>query len=273
MKTPHSFSRNRLFSAVRFASAGALLCAAAAMAFVASGDRLVTLGSPSRQLSHDRAVKGKIAGDRDAVPLRSARTTPGEGPIGGYEAYKSAVRTYPADVIPPTVVANAGATFGRIAAQDASTGDPRSKGHRWSQYGPTQDATQPGVTAFSGATNSTASRTTTLVVDPNCGANGCRVWAGVSGGGVWRTNNALAPNPDWQQLHPGDLDQNSVGTLVLDPTDKKGNTLYLGTGEGHRCSSGCEAGVGIYKSIDGGEHWTKLADACVDNATHSCAIL
>jgi hypothetical protein len=212
-----------------------------------------------------------MAGDPDAV-LRSARTLPGESPVGGYEAYKSAARTYPANVIPPAAVANAEATFARIAAHDASTGDPGSKGHRWSLYGPTQDATQPGVTAFSGATNSTASRTTTLVVDPNCGAKGCRVWAGVSGGGVWRTNNALAPNPDWKQLHPGDLDQNSVGTLVLDPTDKKGNTLYLGTGEGHRCSSGCEAGVGIYKSIDGGEHWTKLADACVDNATYSCAI-
>ena len=34
MKTPHSFSRNRLFSFVRIATAGTLLFAAAAMAFV-----------------------------------------------------------------------------------------------------------------------------------------------------------------------------------------------------------------------------------------------
>src|SRR6478736_4986775 len=36
MKTPHSFSRNRLFSVLRVASAGALLFAAAGMAFVAT---------------------------------------------------------------------------------------------------------------------------------------------------------------------------------------------------------------------------------------------
>ena len=70
---------------------------------------------------------------------------------------------------------------------------------------------------------------------------------------------------------PEDLDQNSVGTLTLDPSDKKHDTLYLGTGEANRCSSGCEAGVGIYKSTDGGNHWTKLADTCVSNPTYPCA--
>jgi hypothetical protein len=100
----------------------------------------------------------------------------------------------------------------------------------------------------------------------------CRIWVGASGGGIWRTDNALANDPNWKELHPGDLDQASVGTLALDPTDKKANTLYLGTGEANRCASGCEAGVGIYKSTDGGEHWSKLDDKCVSNATYSCAV-
>ena len=64
---------------------------------------------------------------------------------------------------------------------------------------------------------------------------------------------------------------NSVGALVADPNDSSGNTLYLGTGEANRCSSGCESGVGIYKSTNGGDSWTKLADACVSNTTYSCA--
>src|SRR5207253_8259722 len=34
---------------------------------------------------------------------------------------------------------------------------------------------------------------------------------------------------------------------------------------------GCESGVGIYKSTNGGDSWTKLADACVSNTTYSCA--
>ena len=196
----------------------------------------------------------------------------GDRPPGGLEAYKSASRTYPADVIPPDVVANARATFEGIAAVDAKTGDPGAKGHLWKFYGPTQAAIQPGVTAFSGATNTTASRVTALVVAPDCGAEHCRVWVGVAGGSVWRTDNALESDPGWKQLNPGDLGQTSVGTLTLDPTDSEGNTLYLGTGEGNRCSSGCEAGVGVYKSIDGGEHWAKLDDKCVSNPTYSCVV-
>jgi len=215
--------------------------------------------------------RSKFAGgDPDAAA--SSATTPGEGPIGGWEAYRSAARTYPADVIPPGVVGNAKATFERIAAVDAKTGDPGAKGHKWNFYGPAHAAVQPGVTAFSGATNTTASRVTALVVAPDCNAGGCRIWVGVSGGGVWRTDNALASDPDWKQLHPGDLDQTSVGTLTLDPTDKTGSTLYLGTGEANRCSSGCEAGVGVYKSTDNGEHWAKLDGKCVSNATYSCAV-
>ena len=136
-------------------------------------------------------------------------------------------------------------------------------------------ATQPGVTAFSGATNNTASRVTALVVSPDCGSKGngkeCTVWVGEAGGGIWRTDRATDPNPEWKQLSVDDLDQASVGVLTLDPTDKKHKTLYLGTGEGNRCSSGCEAGVGIYKSTNGGEKWEKLDDTCVDNATYKCA--
>jgi hypothetical protein len=200
----------------------------------------------------------------------------GEGPVGGYEAYLSASRTYPAAAIPPAVVARAKATFNRIAKRDARLVKSHGRrfldsGGNWKQYGPQKYALQPGVTSFSGATNVTASRITTLVADPDCSARSCRIWAGASGGGVWRTNNVEAPDPEWTQLSPDDLDQNSVGTLILDPSDKKHDTLYLGTGEGNRCSSGCEAGVGIYKSTDAGNHWKKLNDTCVSNGTYPCA--
>ena len=205
------------------------------------------------------------------IPGENPGEAAGEGPLGGFEAYMSAARTYPANVIPPAVVARAEATFEGIAKADAKKGDPKGKGHRWKLYGPKTAAIQPGVTAFSGATNQTASRTTNLVVSPDCGKKrGCVVWATASGGGVWRTENALAPDPNWKLLKPKELDQNSTGELVLDPTDKKNKTLYLGTGEANRCSSGCEAGVGIYKSTDSGEHWKKVPGLCVSNATYTC---
>src|SRR5215470_5752649 len=60
----------------------------------------------------------------------------GLGSIGGREAYKSAMRTYPADEIPPAVVANARATHQRIALADEQIGAPAANGHTWSFYGP-----------------------------------------------------------------------------------------------------------------------------------------
>jgi len=263
MKIPRWFNQNRVLANLRVAAAVTLMSGAAAMAFVASGDRLVTVASPSSQVSQDRQVKGKMAGDSDAV-LRSARTIPSEGPVGGYEAYKSAARTYPANVIPPSMVQNAKNTFNRIAAQ----GDPGNNNH-WRAYGPIQHSIQPGVLSFSGATTPTASRDTALVIAPTCVPGNCRLWVGSAGGGVWRTDDALAADPSWTWLTP-DAAQNSVGALVADPNDSSGNTLYLGTGEGNRCSSGCEAGVGIYKTTNGGNTWTKLPDGCVGNATYSC---
>ena len=143
-----------------------------------------------RSSNHDQQVRiGKFAGG-DPDQQQSSATTPGEGPAAGFEAYLAAERTYPADEIPPTVSAQAEVTFDAIANQDAQTGDPNSMGHMWSLVGPLNNATQPGVTAFSGATNNTASRTTALLVDPKCGSNGsqsrCRQPRRKSGCGVSR---------------------------------------------------------------------------------------
>src|SRR5438270_8038975 len=264
MKTHRSSRNNRSFSLIRAITAIALLSAGAAMAFVASGDRIFTVSSPPSQLSQDRLVISKIAGERDAEST-SARTTPGEGPIGGYEAYKSAARTYPANVIPPSMVQNAKNTFLKIAKQ----GDPKNNNF-WLSYGPRQTAIEPGVLAFTGKTDTTATRVTALVIASTCVTGNCRLWVAAAGGGVWRTDDALAADPSWTWL-TGVLDLNSVGALVADPNDTSGNTLYVGTGEGNRCSSGCEAGVGIYKTTNGGNSWTKLPDACVSNTTYSCA--
>jgi hypothetical protein len=259
MKIPRRFNRNRVLTNLRTATAVTLFSAAAAMAFMAGGGKLAMVNSASSQLSQDREAKGKMGGDSDAV-LRSARTIPSEGPIGGYEAYKSAARTYPANVIPPSMVENAKKTFFKILKQ----GDPKNNNF-WMPYGPVQNAIEPGVLAFTGKTDTTASRVTALVIARTCVPGNCRLWVGAAGGGVWRTDNALAADPTWTWL-TGSLDLNSVGALVADPNDPSGNTLYVGTGEGNRCSSGCEAGVGIYKTTDGGNNWTKLPDACVGSS-------
>jgi len=53
----------------------------------------------------------------------------------------------------------------------------------------------------------------------------------------------------------GQFGTNAIGSLLLDPSDATGNTIYAGTGEPN-ASVIQKAGVGIYKSTDGGSHWT-----------------
>ena len=47
---------------------------------------------------------------------------------------------------------------------------------------------------------------------------------------------------------------NAIGSLLMDKRDASGNTLYAGTGEPN-ASNDSEAGVGIYKTSDGGATW------------------
>jgi hypothetical protein len=216
----------------------------------------------------------KAGGEAGETGENNAAQVIREGPTS-FEQWRAQSRTYPAKTVPANVVARARATFNRIAARDARRLAHARRlqidGHKWKLYGPTENATEPGVLAFSGATNNTASRVTAMVADPDCNAHHCRLWTGVSGGGVWRTDNATATNPKWKQISPKELDQNSVGTLTLLPGKGNGrDTLFLGTGEANRCTSGCESGVGIYRSKDGGQHWQKLADTCVNNAVYPC---
>ena len=77
MKTPHSFSRNRLFSFVRFTSAGTILFAAAAMAFVA-----VKPSIPSWAKSDSKNTINKFSQNRTAL-FRNKLAIPGPEREGG----------------------------------------------------------------------------------------------------------------------------------------------------------------------------------------------
>jgi hypothetical protein len=100
-----------------------------------------------------------------------------------------------------------------------------------------------------------AGRTSASVIDPNCNATRCRYWIANAGGGIWRTDDALAAQPTWKFLS-ADFEHNNTAAVELDPNDPTSNTIYAGTGEPNICRSGCIAGVGLYKSKDGGDHWS-----------------
>jgi hypothetical protein len=108
-----------------------------------------------------------------------------------------------------------------------------------------------------------AGRTTAIAIDPICEPGNCRLWVFAAGGGVWRTRNALGGQPNWEFLSAG-FGIQSGSAITLDPNDPTGNTLWVGTGEANTAGDSA-VGVGIYKSVDGGNTWIGPLGAPVFN--------
>ena len=94
-------------------------------------------------------------------------------------------------------------------------------------------------------------RATSAVCHP---ANPDLIWLGTAGGGVWRSADA---GSTWRALWHRQRVLN-VGSLAIDPTDP--DVLYCGTGEAN-LSADSYAGVGIYRSTNGGTSWRLLASS------------
>ena len=127
----------------------------------------------------------------------------------------------------------------------------------WQLMGPSK-ATQPGVldVLVDGAQYITAGRVTAMAIGSICVHGNCPVYVGAAGGGIWRAKDGLSGSPQWQFVS-GSFASNAIGSLTVDPNDSTGLTLYAGTGEPN-ISSDSEAGMGIYKSTDGGDTWSLL---------------
>src|SRR6476469_3609110 len=128
----------------------------------------------------------------------------------------------------------------------------------WQEAGPFTPNVPARVT-YTGRASQDSGRVTAEAIDPNCGTtgHGCRVWVGAAGGGIWRSDNALAATPTWSPKSDG-IPSNAVGSLTVDPNDPSGNTIYVGTGEPNG-SGDSEAGVGLYKTTNGGDSWTLVS--------------
>jgi hypothetical protein len=93
-----------------------------------------------------------------------------------------------------------------------------------------------------------------LALSPKCSVNRCEIFVGAAGGGVWEASNAFASTLNWQSSNVG-IPSNAIGSIIFDPTDTQGKTLYVGTGEPNG-SSDSEAGIGLFKSTDLGKSWS-----------------
>ena len=108
---------------------------------------------------------------------------------------------------------------------------------------------------FDGAQYVASGRVTAMAISPTCTQSKCTLYIAAAGGGVWRTDKALTGS-NWEFVS-GSFGTNAIGSLLMSPSDPSGNTLYAGTGEPN-ASGDSEAGVGIYKTTDGGQTWTRV---------------
>src|SRR5438874_2689561 len=259
MKTPRWFNRNRLSSHLRIAGAVTLMSAAAAMAFVAAKPS-ASHAKPS--LSDLRVLHRRDAFETSQGLNRSRSGEPESTAIHNgraQEHYDN--RAYPKkwiDAAQQVAAANAAKTITALLPALATS---------WTEVGPSgvsADALVAGESTAATAGTIYSGRTTAIAVSPTCTASSCTVFIGAAGGGVWKTTNALAATPTWTQSSNG-IPSNAIGSIAFDPNDATGNTLYVGTGEPNG-SSDSEAGVGLYKSTNGGSSWSLVAGSTANTA-------
>ena len=77
------------------------------------------------------------------------------------------------------------------------------------------------------------------------------LYVAAAGGGIWKSNNF---GITWRPIFD-DKDVVAFGMLAIAPSDT--NVVYAGTGEPNSRNT-IEPGNGIYKSTDGGAHWTHV---------------
>src|SRR3954454_7650714 len=158
-------------------------------------------------------------------------------------------RAFPRDVVTAAQARDARAAF--LDQSPAGLADP------FVELGPFVPRVPREVT-YTGAPTTNSGRVTALAVDPNCGRPGraCRAWMAAAGGGIWRTDDALAASVAWT-ASPAGLTTGAFGSLVVDPTDRTGNTLYAGSGEPNG-SSDSEGRGRLFRPTDGGKTWALL---------------
>jgi hypothetical protein len=201
------------------------------------------------------ALENRLAKLKQATPGNGGMSPDGPGSAADAEF---AERAYPADTIKVEQLEAAKSAVGRAENRPFKAGRGNARQGTWVNVGPSR-ALYPDTefrNSFNYVPNDyvAGGRTTAIAIADRCRPRDCRAWVTPAGGGVWRTNDVLAAQPRWKYLG-GPLGINAAGAVTIDPNDRSGNTIYVGTGEANICGSGCVAGVGLYKSTNGGDTW------------------
>jgi len=96
-------------------------------ALLAAGVVVAAIASP---IDTSIAANGGNGNSEAARAATRAQPNHGGDPNSGWDAYLAAARTYPANVIPPAVLANSKATFDKIAKSETTTQTHGTRTHR-----------------------------------------------------------------------------------------------------------------------------------------------
>jgi len=111
--------------------------------------------------------------------------------------------------------------------------------------------------------NNVGGRSRSILIDAN-DKSGSTVWAGSVSGGLWKSTNFTREDATWKPIN--DFFQNiAVSTILQDPINPQ--IMYFGTGEGW-FNGDAVAGLGIWKSTDGGANWDQLTSTNNSNFSH-----
>jgi hypothetical protein len=175
----------------------------------------------------------------------------------GYDNLRAYEQAFPGTVGHPQVIQASGEKYWAFQQLALRAGGVVG-GNVWRTLG-------PETVADSGnASGNISGRVSALAISPTCQLVGrCRLWVGTAGGGVWRTDDAMhETDPKWRWVGRG-LGTNNIGSLAVDPGDRTGNTIYVGTGETNQPNNS-GAGTGLYRSTDGGDRWQRVPTMIVD---------
>jgi hypothetical protein len=244
MKTRRLFGPHSIRSYLRFGAVGTFVSAAVALGL--SGISLRSV-HPSRESTELGKVSAAFAKHREELFAHVGLT--GESPTSWADQN---YQLNGGDQITPDHIAGAQAASSAIRRNGVGNG--RNSTTAWYKLGPTK-ATYPAFLNRHGSQYVASGRITALAIKPNCTPQQCTIWVGAAGGGVWRTDKGLSGNGNWVNVSDGFFASGAIGALTYDAAH---DTLYAGTGE-DAAAGDAEAGVGVYKSTDGGNTWTGLA--------------